>query len=728
MADKMREVVPEKGFSSFYDFMEWGKTLKPEYIQSFSTKEWLQIYEKIDDFVENNKEFDKYYRENVATLINYGLINGTVENALDSKYINYYKKLAFVQFETGDIICQLNRNYRFEKEHFEVISQLGKKAGEKLADRGFDSARFTIKTKDGNSDELLGMAINVNNITVGQTAYAESRKPYFSTRVEVDDNMLSTGLAKYGSGNDRILAINSNFVRDNGVHVAFHEAAHIHMQNGSYFLENMFKEGVVAIPELGEDFYKLLQKNKDYYILPERASRGIDGSLYAMFSENEVKRININAFNSYHKQPMEKFSEIYGIEAERSFRRKTGMTSERNALKLSDQLSWVLVSEDEKQVVLGRPCDVMRGSNGINLYYKVDGISPDIVEKSLLHRLDGLDEETLKKMNICKTYNGSISVTVPSKWEDVKNFEKFFSKSMALPPLPSVNMQNVGENISPNAISFEEFKTLEQKMNDRVDVRAPHKAVSKESVEKAAEEAQKRKGIIDRSIDAVKKFNDRVDDKIGDVIEKGSKALNETQIGKVYLKSEKAVLDTKAVKGIKGVWNKAGKVIGDSAIAKGFKKAGAKLGGKVAAKVGGKAVVKSVVKKIPIISAAAGVGFAVDRCFKGEWVAAGGELLSGVAGCFPGLGTAASVAIDVGLAANDISNAVNDENKTSSVREHAIAEARVQKSVKDVQKEIAERGEILRQEGRLEGNKGKSKVTATKISQEQIVAQKTGRG
>ena len=144
---------------------------------------------------------------------------------------------------------------------------------------------------------------------------------------------------------------------------------------------------------------------------------------------------------------------------------------------------------------------------------------------------------------------------MPSKWEDVKNFEKFFSKPMALPPLPSVNMQNVGENTSPSAISFEEFKTFEQKMNDRVDVRAPHKAVSKESVEKAAEEAQKRKGIIDRSIDAVKKFNDRVDDKIGDVIEKGSKALNDTKIGKAYLKSEKAVLDTKAVKGVKGVWN-----------------------------------------------------------------------------------------------------------------------------------------------------------------------------
>ena len=189
------------------------------------------------------------------------------------------------------------------------------------------------------------------------------------------------------------------------------------------------------------------------------------------------------------------------------------------------------------------------------------------------------------------------------------------------------------------------------------------------------------------------------------------------------MKSEKAVLDTKAVKGIKGVWNKAGKVIGDSAIAKGFKKAGAKLGGKVAAKVGGKAVVKSVVKKIPIISAAAGVGFAVDRCFKGEWVAAGGELLSGVAGCFPGLGTAASVAIDVGLAANDISNAINDENKTSSVREHAIAEARAQKSVKDVQKEIAERGEILRQEGRLDGSKGKQAVTPTTLSQEVIVEQ-----
>ena len=267
----------------------------------------------------------------------------------------------------------------------------------------------------------------------------------------------------------------------------------------------------------------------------------------------------------------------------------------------------------------------------------------------------------------------------------------------------------------------EEAKISEHKMNDRVEARVPHKAVSKETVEKATDVAKKRKGFIDKAIDASRRFNDSVDNKIEEVIINGSTLLNNTSVGKIYQKVEKAVLDTKIVKGTKSLWGIFTKTIGDSAIAQGVKKVGTKIGGKVAAKVGGKSAVKCAVKKIPIISAVAGTGFAVERCFKGEWVAAGGEFLSGVAGCFPGLGTAASVAIDVGLATNDISKALNKENKADNEREQILTDAKKQKNIKEVQKQIAERTEALRREGRIESNKGKSKVNITKITQEMIL-------
>jgi len=83
-------------------------------------------------------------------------------------------------------------------------------------------------------------------------------------------------------------------------------------------------------------------------------------------------------------------------------------------------------------------------------------------------------------------------------------------------------------------------------------------------------------------------------------------------------------------------------------------KAGEKVAAKGVAKVGAKAVGKSLLKKIPGVSILAGGAFAAQRAMQGDWLGAGGELLSGVAGTIPGVGTAASVGIDAALAARDM--------------------------------------------------------------------------
>ena len=61
---------------------------------------------------------------------------------------------------------------------------------------------------------------------------------------------------------------------------------------------------------------------------------------------------------------------------------------------------------------------------------------------------------------------------------------------------------------------------------------------------------------------------------------------------------------------------------------------------------------------------------------------------------FPGIGTAASVAIDVGLATNDINNAVK-ENKKQTAQAQSKPKAQQQKKVapKDLSKQVAERTE-----------------------------------
>lgn len=75
---------------------------------------------------------------------------------------------------------------------------------------------------------------------------------------------------------------------------------------------------------------------------------------------------------------------------------------------------------------------------------------------------------------------------------------------------------------------------------------------------------------------------------------------------------------------------------------------------KNASKVAGKSLLKSAVKKIPIIGALAGLGFAASRAMSGDWTGAALEAGSGIAGSLPGLGTAASVGMDAALAARDM--------------------------------------------------------------------------
>ena len=107
-----------------------------------------------------------------------------------------------------------------------------------------------------------------------------------------------------------------------------------------------------------------------------------------------------------------------------------------------------------------------------------------------------------------------------------------------------------------------------------------------------------------------------------------------------------AASGTKLVKGAK----KASMAL----LKKGSKKIATKLGGKAVAKVGAKALGKGLLKKIPFVGLGAGLLFAGQRMMAGDFKGAGLEMLSGVAGTVPGIGTAVSVGLDAALAAKDV--------------------------------------------------------------------------
>ena len=139
--------------------------------------------------------------------------------------------------------------------------------------------------------------------------------------------------------------------------------------------------------------------------------------------------------------------------------------------------------------------------------------------------------------------------------------------------------------------------------------------------------------VINASLGTPEKQNTRGGGGLLGALNMGRKLLKKTKIGK-----------------------KVGKVARRSkTVAKGLlKKAGRKIGVKSVAKIGGKALGKGLLKKIPFVGLGAGLLFAGQRMMAGDFKGAGLEMLSGVAGTVPGIGTAVSIGLDAALAAKDV--------------------------------------------------------------------------
>lgn len=102
-------------------------------------------------------------------------------------------------------------------------------------------------------------------------------------------------------------------------------------------------------------------------------------------------------------------------------------------------------------------------------------------------------------------------------------------------------------------------------------------------------------------------------------------------------------------------------------------KAGGKSLAKAATKTAGKSVGKSLLKKIPGVGLLAGLAFAGQKLMEGDLAGAGLEALSGAVSLIPGAGTAASLAIDAGIAARDISRANKEQELDSGAVEEAAS-------------------------------------------------------
>jgi len=140
----------------------------------------------------------------------------------------------------------------------------------------------------------------------------------------------------------------------------------------------------------------------------------------------------------------------------------------------------------------------------------------------------------------------------------------------------------------------------------------------------------------------------------------------------------------KFVKGPASTAAKVGTNLADDAI-----KGTTKTIAKTTTKVGAKSLGKSMLKKVPVIGALAGIGFGISRAMKGDFLGAAGEVASGAASLIPGFGTAASVAIDAGLAARDIYKGTSrsDESITQAASDASTKSEKAAKTQEELLKE-----------------------------------------
>ena len=111
-----------------------------------------------------------------------------------------------------------------------------------------------------------------------------------------------------------------------------------------------------------------------------------------------------------------------------------------------------------------------------------------------------------------------------------------------------------------------------------------------------------------------------------------------------------------------------------------------KAGSKAVGKAAGKSLGKAALKKVPVVGALVGAGLAVDRIWnEGDWLGGGLELASGILGSIPGLGTAASVGIDVYSAKRDMDKEMEKIPEVLSEAEPTVEETQKESELrKDV--------------------------------------------
>lgn len=252
--------------------------------------------------------------------------------------------------------------------------------------------------------------------------------------------------AYVANGNRRPRIVLGPCVRDDNVNVVFHEAAHAHLQHLK--ITGSVLENVRPVEALDDEFYKLMQNNLNYYLSVNNIEK--DGKPLAQVMDATSDRkawfaMRYNEEKMYSNSPLERFSNLYGTEAERAFRRVSGQLTERGARDVAMFLDSTMFFQgvEKPMTALGKPNAAVSVENGIRLTYSASekGVAADELLKGIEQRFAGMDEALKKQLNIQKSVSGEVSITIPQSYDFRQKFAQFKATTQLPPPPPVISQE-----------------------------------------------------------------------------------------------------------------------------------------------------------------------------------------------------------------------------------------------------------------------------------------------
>lgn len=322
---KMSIEVPD--FKQFDDFALWVAELPEKEIRQWKTADWNNMFEKLMSYIEGSKEIE---------------IARKIKNLTRIKN-KYTKEDIFYNHENNLLaFAKLYKNFRFEPQQLKSIRNLAKQAGAQLAkDTRVRIERIATAPYSECKKDYEYIAQKISEIVLQQSDYPEDDK--IEAEFKYDSKLKFGGDTFFPKNKNRKTQISYGYGEDFYIDMMMHECVHAYLQAGSERQKELLKQGKKPLKCLDDDFYKLLQYNSVFSLNFLDMSK-IPEEYQAIFNVG------------YRKQPLEKFSYVYGIEAERAYRLNSGKNSERAAamvaVLLSDFCGWPSAAEESDNAVV----------------------------------------------------------------------------------------------------------------------------------------------------------------------------------------------------------------------------------------------------------------------------------------------------------------------------------------------------------------------------------------